>query len=64
MANPMPKRKVRYFNKVRRNIRISVDLDNWIVSYAKSRNISVTRIIVDFLHDLRKKTEDGHVEQF
>lgn len=64
MANPTPKRKVRHFGKVRLNLRIPNDLDAWAKKFAKDNNTSVTQIVIAYLTDLRRKQEEGHVEQF
>jgi hypothetical protein len=38
-------------------------LADWIMAYAKSRNTTMTRLIVDHFTELKKKFESGHVDQ-
>jgi hypothetical protein len=64
MSNANPKRKVRHFGKVRLNLRLPIDLDNWVKKYAKDTNTTVTQVVIQCFTDLRKKHEDGHVDQF
>lgn len=45
------------------NFRLPTDLLAWVKTYARSKNTTVTRVIVDLLTDLRAKNEEGHVDQ-
>ena len=72
MANPKPKKKtydiIRDGRKKtfmsRLNLRLPLELDMWMKEYAKERNTTVSRLIVDYFTDVRKKIEGSHVDQF
>lgn len=53
-----PKKKLK-----QSNFRIPADLLKWVRDYAKAKNTTVTRIVVDHLTELRARTEEGHVDQ-
>lgn len=64
MANPTPKRKVRHYGKTRLNLRLPADLDTWAKKFASDNNTTITQIVIQHLTDLRRKYEEGHVDQF
>lgn len=49
--------------KTRLNIRLPVEIDVWAKTYAREHHTTVTRLIVDYLTELKKRTESGYVEQ-
>ena len=55
--------KVKSNGKTRINLRIPSSLDEWVKKYAKETNTNLTKLVVDFLTELRKKTESDHVPQ-
>ena len=44
-------------------LRLPIDLLGWVKDYAKSKNTTVTRIIIDHFTELRARHEDTHVDQ-
>lgn len=64
MSNPHPKSKVQSQGKTRVNLRITADLEAWVKEYAERENTTMTRVIVECLVELRRKTEEYRVEQF
>lgn len=49
--------------KVRKNFLIPVELADWLDSYTKTNNVTMTQIIVDHLTSLKKQLEGGNVSQ-
>lgn len=50
-------------SKVRKNFLFPADLANWVAQYAKDKNTSVTKLIIDHLTNLRRQEERGYAEQ-
>lgn len=48
----------------RKNFRFPEELVTWVAAYAKSQNTTMTRLIIDYFTDLRKRVEGAHVDQF
>lgn len=45
------------------NFRLPADLLEWVKAFAKEKNTTVTRLIVDHFTELRARNEEGHVDQ-
>lgn len=41
---------------------LPVELSEWIMEYARANNTTMTQIIIDYLMELRRKS-DGYVDQ-
>jgi len=44
-------------------LRLPSELMVWVKTYAKEKNTTVTRLIVDHFTDLRARNEETHVDQ-
>lgn len=44
-------------------LRIPEELMEWVKSYAKEKNTTVTRLVVDHFTELRARYESTHVDQ-
>jgi hypothetical protein len=49
--------------KVRKNFLLPEELAEWVMEYAKANNTTMTKLIVDYLADLKKQNDGNHVEQ-
>jgi uncharacterized protein (DUF1778 family) len=59
----MGRKKTRSNGKTRINIRVPAELDEWIKKYAEDHNTNMTKLIVDYFAEIRRKSEEGHVPQ-
>ncbi len=44
-------------------LRLPIDILVWAKKYARTKNISLTQLIINYLTDLRSQNEDTHVDQ-
>lgn len=59
----MPKAKKLPPKRIRKNFQFPEDLALWADTYAKDNNTTMTRLLIDYLTNLRKQTEADYVAQ-
>lgn len=49
--------------KTLKSFLLPADLADWVKSYTKAHNTTMTRLIIDHLMELKRKSESDYVEQ-
>lgn len=57
------RRKKAINGKGRLNLRVPLELDEFIKGYAQKKNTTVTQIVIDHFTELKEQEINGHVPQ-